>query len=97
MVLAYLEEEVLEDRGHSKEAFQRKGQEDLEFSPDSSWPGLSTLAVRFLGCPPSTVPSEKLFSTPMDAGSFGQPRLMMEHFEKLIFLKVNLPLICFQY
>jgi hypothetical protein len=33
----------------------------------------------------------------MDSGSFGQPRLMMEHFEKLIFLNVNLPLVGFQY
>ena len=88
MVLAYLEEEVLEHNYDPLTYWNLK---------QSSWPGLSTLAVRFLGCPPSTVPSEKLFSTPMDAGSFGQPRLMMEHFEKLIFLKVHLPLICFQY
>lgn len=88
MVLAYLEEEVLEHSCDPLTYWNLKR---------SSWPGLSTLAVRFLGCPPSTVPSEKLFSTPMEAGSFGQPRLMMEHFEKLIFLKVNLPLICFQY
>ena len=88
MVLAYLEEEVLEHSCDPLTYWNLKR---------SSWPGLSTLAVRFLGCPPSTVPSEKLFSTPMEAGSFGQPRFMMEHFEKLIFLKVNLPLICFQY
>ena len=88
MVLAYLEEEVLE---HSCDPFTYW---NLKWS---LWHGLSTLAVQFLGCPPSTVPSEKLFSTPMDAGSFGQPRLMMEHFEKLIFFKVALPLICFQY
>ncbi|XP_008832936.1 zinc finger BED domain-containing protein 4 [Nannospalax galili] len=88
MVLAYLEEEVLEHSCDPLTYWNLKR---------SSWPGLSTLAVRFLGCPPSTVPSEKLFSTPTEAGGFGQPRFMMEHFEKLIFLKVNLPLICFQY
>nr|XP_027808942.1 zinc finger BED domain-containing protein 4 [Marmota flaviventris]XP_027808943.1 zinc finger BED domain-containing protein 4 [Marmota flaviventris]XP_027808944.1 zinc finger BED domain-containing protein 4 [Marmota flaviventris]XP_027808946.1 zinc finger BED domain-containing protein 4 [Marmota flaviventris] len=88
MVLAYLEEEVLEHSCDPLAYWNLKR---------SSWPGLSTLAVRFLGCPPSTVPSEKLFSTPTENGSFGQPRLMMEHFEKLIFLKVNLPLIYFQY
>lgn len=88
MVLAYLEEEVLEHSCDPLTYWNLKR---------SSWPGLSTLAVRFLGCPPSTVPSEKLFSTPTENGSFGQPRLMMEHFEKLIFLKVNLPLIYFQY
>jgi hypothetical protein len=88
MVLAYLEEEVLEHSCDPLTYWNLKR---------SSWPGLSTLAVRFLGCPPSTVPSEKLFSTPTETGGFGQPRLMMEHFEKLIFLKVNLPLIYFQY
>uniref|UniRef100_A0A8C6E7L9 Zinc finger BED-type containing 4 n=1 Tax=Moschus moschiferus TaxID=68415 RepID=A0A8C6E7L9_MOSMO len=88
MVLAYLEEEVLE---HSCDplAYWRLKR--------AAWPGLSTLAVRFLGCPPSIVPSERLFSTPPENSSFGQSRLLMEHFEKLIFLKVNLPLICFQY
>ncbi|XP_046316688.1 zinc finger BED domain-containing protein 4-like [Marmota monax] len=88
MVLAYLEEEVLEHSCDPLAYWNLKR---------SSWPGLSTLAVRFLGCPPSTVPSEKLFSTPTENGSFGQPWLMMEHFEKFIFLKVNLPLIYFQY
>ncbi|XP_069855906.1 zinc finger BED domain-containing protein 4 [Dipodomys merriami] len=88
MVLAYLEEEVLD---HSCDPLTYWGLKR------ASWPGLSTLAVRFLGCPPSTVPSEKLFSTPTEAGGCGQPRLLTEHFEKLIFLKVNLPLIYFQY
>lgn len=88
MVLAYLEEEVLEHSCDPLTYWNLKR---------SSWPGLSTLAVRFLGCPPSIVPSEQLFNTPTENGSFGQSRLMMEHFEKLIFLKVNLPLIYFQY
>ncbi|XP_007974354.2 zinc finger BED domain-containing protein 4 [Chlorocebus sabaeus] len=88
MVLAYLEEEVLEHSCDPLTYWNLK---------KASWPGLSTLAVRFLGCPPSIVPSEKLFNTPTENGSLGQSRLMMEHFEKLIFLKVNLPLIYFQY
>ncbi|XP_062931754.1 zinc finger BED domain-containing protein 4 [Cynocephalus volans] len=88
VVLAYLEEEVLEHSCDPLTYWSLK---------KSSWPGLSTLAVRFLGCPPSIVPSEKLFSTPTENGSFAQSRLTMEHFEKLIFLKVNLPLIYFQY
>uniref|UniRef100_A0A673UVA9 Zinc finger BED-type containing 4 n=1 Tax=Suricata suricatta TaxID=37032 RepID=A0A673UVA9_SURSU len=88
MVLAYLEEEVLEHSCDPLTYWNLKR---------SAWPGLSALAVRFLGCPPSIVPSERLFSTPTENGSFGQSRLMMEHFEKLIFLKVNLPLIYFQY
>ncbi|XP_012504196.1 PREDICTED: zinc finger BED domain-containing protein 4 [Propithecus coquereli] len=88
MVLAYLEEEVLEHSCDPLAYWNLK---------KASWPGLSALAVRFLGCPPSIVPSEKLFSTPTENSSFGQSRLMTEHFEKLIFLKVNLPLIYFQY
>ncbi|XP_057598206.1 zinc finger BED domain-containing protein 4 [Hippopotamus amphibius kiboko] len=88
MVLAYLEEEVLE-HGCDPLAYWNLKR--------AAWPGLSALAVRFLGCPPSIIPSERLFSTPTENGSFGQSRLMMEHFEKLIFLKVNLPLIRFQY
>ncbi|KAM6216517.1 zinc finger BED domain-containing protein 4 [Rhynchocyon petersi] len=88
MVLAYLEEEVLEHSCDPLAYWNLKR---------SAWPALSALAVRFLGCPPSIVPSEKLFSTPTENSSFSQSRLMMEHFEKLVFLKVNLPLIYFQY
>ncbi|XP_040199589.1 zinc finger BED domain-containing protein 4 [Rana temporaria] len=88
IVLAYLEEEVLEHNCDPLTYWNLK---------KSSWPVLSKLAVRFLGCPPSIVPSEKLFNTSNDSGSFNQTRLMMEHFEQLIFLKVNLPLIYFQY
>ncbi|XP_040268114.1 zinc finger BED domain-containing protein 4 [Bufo bufo] len=88
IVLAYLEEEVLEHNCDPLTYWNLK---------KSSWPVLSKLAVRFLGCPPSVIPSEKLFNTSNDSGSFNQSRLMMEHFEQLIFLKVNLPLIYFQY
>ncbi|XP_068956424.1 zinc finger BED domain-containing protein 4 [Petaurus breviceps papuanus] len=89
MVLAYLEEEVLEHNCDPLTYWNLK---------KSSWPALAKLAVRFLGCPPSIVPSERLFNnTSSENSSFSQSRLMMEHFEKLIFLKVNLPLIYFQY
>ncbi|XP_063783197.1 zinc finger BED domain-containing protein 4 [Pseudophryne corroboree] len=88
IVLTYLEEEVLEHNCDPLTYWNMK---------KSSWPVLSKLAVRFLGCPPSVIPSEKLFNTSNESGSFNQTRLMMEHFEQLIFLKVNLPLIYFQY
>ncbi|NXB07268.1 ZBED4 protein, partial [Cnemophilus loriae] len=88
MVLSYLEEEVLEHNCDPLTYWNFK---------KSSWPVLSKLAVRFLGCPPSIVPSERLFNTSNDSNNFSQSRLMIEHFEKLIFLKVNLPLIYFQY
>ncbi|KAM9390014.1 zinc finger BED domain-containing protein 4 [Phaethornis superciliosus] len=88
MVLSYLEEEVLEHNCDPLTYWNFK---------KSSWPVLSKLAVRFLGCPPSIVPSERLFNTSNESNNFSQSRLMIEHFEKLIFLKVNLPLIYFQY
>ncbi|XP_075783972.1 zinc finger BED domain-containing protein 4 [Pelodiscus sinensis] len=88
MVLSYLEEEVLEHKCDPLTYWNFK---------KSSWPVLSKLAVRFLGCPPSIVSSERLFNTSNENSSFSQSRLMIEHFEKLIFLKVNLPLIYFQY
>ncbi|XP_037702596.1 zinc finger BED domain-containing protein 4 [Choloepus didactylus] len=88
MVLAYLEEEVLEHDCDPLTYWDLKR---------ASWPALAALAVRFLGCPPSLVPAEQLFCTPTESGSFSQSRLTVEHFEKLIFLKVNLPLIYFQY
>lgn len=87
-VLAYLEEEVLEHGCDPLAYWSLKR---------AAWPGLAALAVRFLACPPSAVPAEKLFGTPTESGSLGPSRLMMEHFEKLVFLKVNLPLISFQY
>ncbi|XP_060633780.2 zinc finger BED domain-containing protein 4 [Anolis sagrei] len=88
MVLTYLEEEVLEHNCDPLTYWNFK---------KSSWPVLSRLAVRFLGCPPSIVPLDRLFSTSNENIGLGQSRLAMEHFEKLIFLKVNLPLIYFQY
>ncbi|XP_051485763.1 zinc finger BED domain-containing protein 4 [Apus apus] len=88
MVLSYLEEEVLEHNCDPLTYWNFK---------KSSWPVLSKLAVRFLGCPPSIVPSERLFNTSNESNNFSQSRLMIEHFEKLIFLKVNLPVIYFQY
>ncbi|OCT89087.1 zinc finger BED domain-containing protein 4 [Xenopus laevis] len=88
IVFAYLEEEVLEHNCDPLTYWNLK---------KSAWPLLATLAVRFLGCPPSIIPSERLFNTANENCNFNQNRLMMEHFEQLIFLKVNLPLIYFQY
>uniref|UniRef100_A0A8C5MMN9 Zinc finger BED-type containing 4 n=2 Tax=Leptobrachium TaxID=161697 RepID=A0A8C5MMN9_9ANUR len=88
IVFVYLEEEVLEHNCDPLTYWNLK---------KSSWPALSKLAVRFLGCPPSIIPPERLFNTSNENGSFNQTRPTMEHFEQLIFLKVNLPLIYFQY
>ncbi|XP_053572600.1 zinc finger BED domain-containing protein 4 [Bombina bombina] len=88
IVFAYLEEEVLEHNCDPLTYWNLK---------KSSWPVLSKLAVRFLGCPPSIFSSEKLFNPSNENCNISQTRLTMEHFEQLIFLKANLPLIYFQY
>lgn len=56
------------------------------------WPDLAKVAARYVGCPPSVVPAESLFSSAVN-----QPRPSLENIEGLLFLKVNLPLIYFQY
>ncbi|KAG8439872.1 hypothetical protein GDO86_005878 [Hymenochirus boettgeri] len=88
IVFAYLQEEVLEHNCDPLTYWNLK---------KSAWPVLAKLAVRFLGCPPSIIPSEKLFNTSNENNNFNQTRFLTEHFEQLIFLKVNLPLIYFQY
>ncbi|XP_006007424.1 zinc finger BED domain-containing protein 4 [Latimeria chalumnae] len=89
MVFAYLQEEVVDHTCDPLTYWNLK---------KSSWPLLSRLAVRFLGCPPSIVPTERLFNTSSESSSsLNHSRLITEHLEKLIFLKVNLPLIYFQY
>ncbi|XP_015208054.2 zinc finger BED domain-containing protein 4 isoform X1 [Lepisosteus oculatus] len=61
------------------------------------WPDLAKVAVRYVGCPPSIIPSETLFSTASKSCTLNHSRPMLENIERLIFLKVNLPLIYFQY
>lgn len=88
IVVAYLEEEIVDHNCNPLTYWNLK---------KSSWPALTRLAVRFLGCPPSIVPSERLFNTTYENSSLSHSRLISEHLEKLIFLKVNLPLIYYQY
>lgn len=62
MVLAYLGEEVLEMSSDPLTYWNLKR---------AAWPSLSILAIRFLGCPPSIVPAEKLLNTPSEHDGFG--------------------------
>lgn len=58
---------------------------------------LSEIAQSYLACPPTSVPSEQLFS---GAGLIYTPqrnRLKGENAEKLLFLKYNLPFVNFEY
>lgn len=56
----------------------------------SRYPLLSSVARRFLSAPPTSVASERLFSSAGDVLTDSRSRLLPEKAEMLIFLKVNL-------
>lgn len=87
-VLEYLEEDILDQSCDPLDYWNlRKFQ----------WPALAKVAVRYVACPPSIVPAETLFSTASVNCTLNQPRPLLDNMEGLLFLKVNLPLIFFQY
>ncbi|KPP66043.1 zinc finger BED domain-containing protein 4-like [Scleropages formosus] len=87
-VQEYLEEEILDQSCDPLDYWNLK---------KFLWPDLAKVAVRYVGCPPSIVPAETLFSTATSNCAMSQSRPLLENLEGLIFLKVNLPLIFFQY
>ncbi|XP_063072979.1 zinc finger BED domain-containing protein 4 [Engraulis encrasicolus] len=87
-VLEYLEEDILDQSCNPLDYWNLK---------KYLWPELAKVAIRYVGCPPSVVPAETLFSTGSVNSALNQSRPMLENLEGLLFLKVNLPLIYFQY
>nr|XP_023693884.1 zinc finger BED domain-containing protein 4-like [Paramormyrops kingsleyae]XP_023693892.1 zinc finger BED domain-containing protein 4-like [Paramormyrops kingsleyae]XP_023693900.1 zinc finger BED domain-containing protein 4-like [Paramormyrops kingsleyae]XP_023693908.1 zinc finger BED domain-containing protein 4-like [Paramormyrops kingsleyae] len=87
-VLEYLEEEILDQSCDPLDYWNLK---------KFLWPDLAKVAVRYVGCPPTIVPAETLLSTASTNFALNQSRPLLENLEKLMFLKVNLPLIYFQY
>ncbi|KAG5845951.1 hypothetical protein ANANG_G00144610 [Anguilla anguilla] len=87
-VLEYLEEEILDQSCDPLDYWNLK---------KFLWPDLAKVAVRHVGCPPSVVPADTLFFTASINSAQIQSRPLLENLEELIFLKVNLPLIYFQY
>ncbi|XP_073336703.1 zinc finger BED domain-containing protein 4 isoform X2 [Pagrus major] len=87
-VLEYLEEDILDQSCDPLDYWNLK---------KFLWPDLAKVAARYVGCPPSIVPAETLFSTASVNCTLNQPRPLLENMEGLLFLKVNLPLIYFQY
>nr|XP_023685953.1 zinc finger BED domain-containing protein 4-like [Paramormyrops kingsleyae] len=87
-VLEYLEEEILDQSCDPLDYWNLK---------KFLWPDLAKVAVRYVSCPPSIVPAETLFSTASSSYAMNQSRPLLENLEGLVFLKVNLPLIYFQY
>ena len=59
----------------------------------TSFPLLSKLARRYLACPPSSVPSERLFSIAGNIYDEKRNRLAGARAEKILFLKSNIPLL----
>ena len=57
------------------------------------FPVLASMARKYLGAPPSSVPSERLFSTAGGVITDQRSRLLPENAEMLIFLKYNTDLI----
>ncbi|XP_017280320.1 zinc finger BED domain-containing protein 4 [Kryptolebias marmoratus] len=87
-VLEYLEEDILDQSCDPMDYWNLK---------KFLWPDLAKVAARYVGCPPSIIPAETLFSTASVSCALNQARPMLDNVEDLLFLKVNLPLICFQY
>ncbi|XP_027007419.1 zinc finger BED domain-containing protein 4 isoform X1 [Tachysurus fulvidraco] len=88
VVLEYLEEDILDQSCDPLDYWNLKL---------FLWPELAKVAVRYVGCPPSIVPADTLFSTSSLNCALNQSRPLLENLERLLFLKVNLPLIYFQY
>ncbi|XP_029443889.1 zinc finger BED domain-containing protein 4-like isoform X3 [Rhinatrema bivittatum] len=58
------------------------------------WPDLAKVAQHFLSCPPTSVPSERVFSMVGDVNTH-HAQLAPELVEQLVFIKINLPLLGF--
>jgi len=61
------------------------------------FPIMAEVARKYLTPPPSSVDSERLFSTAGDIISDCRNRLLPEKAEQLIFLKINMKLLNFCY
>jgi len=61
------------------------------------WPVLVLLASKYLCAPPSSVASERLFSTAGDISTETRNRLLPGKLEQLLFLNKNLRLLNFEY
>ncbi|ESO11287.1 hypothetical protein HELRODRAFT_153199, partial [Helobdella robusta] len=59
----------------------------------AKYPTISKVAQVYLAPPPTSVPSERLFSTAGDIITEHRTRLLPDNAEKLIFLKYNASLI----
>jgi len=59
------------------------------------WPCLAELACKYLSIPPSSVPSERLFSSAAGIISQERNRMLLEKAEMILFIKKNLLIVGF--
>ncbi|XP_064078440.1 zinc finger BED domain-containing protein 4-like [Macrobrachium nipponense] len=78
-------------RGSNEDALKWWNQNSGDF------PKLVKIERTYLCCPPSSVPSEQLFSSAGLIYDEKRTRLLADKAEKLLFLKSNLPLLKFNY
>ena len=94
-------EEIIEEleRYMREPVIDRKKGNPLEWwkSNGFRFKGLPGLARRYLCCPPSSVPSERVFSTIGNIYEEKRRSLKGENAEKLCFLHYNVPLLKWQY
>lgn len=94
-------EGILEEleRYMKEPVIDRKKGNPLEWWKNNSchFKKLSSLARRYLSCPPSSVPSERVFSTIGNIYDEKGRSLKGENAEKLFFLHYNLPLLNWEY
>ena len=88
VVDAYLHEPVCSRKSSPLDYWKQK---------QSLWPLLATMARKYLSIPPSSVPSERLFSTAGEVMSDRRNRLAPEKVEMLLFLNKNLKIFDFKY
>ena len=64
---------------------------------EHTWPILALMSTKYLCAPPSTVASERLFSTAGNILTETRNRLSADKLEKLLFFNKNLTLLNFEY
>jgi hypothetical protein len=75
-----------------QQALLPRTQDPIEWwkANSSQFPNLSKIAGKYLSAPPTSVPSERVFSAAGDVLSDHRSRLLPERAETLIFLKMNM-------
>ena len=98
------ESDSVEDAGTIVEKYLQEANEPCNSNPLLYWkkhkdtrPILTSLALRYLTCPASTVASERLFSAAGSILTESCNRLSPDKLDKLLFLYHNLKLVNYDY